>query len=428
MRVSLYEKPPLMENVDGGTQTSPAVETMAALADDDMMEAGCQVTPGLETTVRNTKNMTGAAAVAGEFLGDTEKPGLDTPDVSLNMKSSSAQVSSAAHFSLSTDKSQSLVTGSQIKDIVDSLHEEMMIDLPEENTETTADDNPLDITESGRKNPSPVTERRGEVDTDDDNVDHSVSRSHVDREESIIVEKEAGEEDHEDILYVDKSLEYLNLPSSSQVKNVPSSQERKELRQATLSRYLGAASSSTLSPLITPASSPPPQHVEPEKEKPRPRKIKAKETTIFPAKHIKFEYQRFSRYKLKADTEKMLVETSEDFMQQCLQRMSKFADERGADKIHLCDIKRMMVECGFVKREEDDPKKREFYCEIREIARESLAQELIPCDKGAGVVYPPKDCWELKGGRRRTQSKSSSSLGSNKKKKADTMRRFKVRI
>ena len=77
---------------------------------------------------------------------------------------------------------------------------------------------------------------------------------------------------------------------------------------------------------------------------------------------------------------------------------------------------------------DDKDFQRAFYCEIREIARDSLAQELIPCDKGAGVVYPPKDCWELKGGRRRTQSKSSSSLGSNKKKKADTMRRFKVRI
>ena len=52
-------------------------------------------------------------------------------------------------------------------------------------------------------------------------------------------------------------------------------------------------------------------------EKPKPRaKPRKKEDPklIFPAKQVKFEYQRFSRYKLKAESESTLVKASQDFL------------------------------------------------------------------------------------------------------------------
>merc|ERR1711874_51228 len=101
------------------------------------------------------------------------------------------------------------------------------------------------------------------------------------------------------------------------------------------------------SPLISPLDSP---QKEKPKQKPKPRATSSKKIDsklIFPAKQVKFEYQRFSRYKLKADAERTLVKGSEDFLKEALRRMSDFAGERGAESIPLCDIRRMMVECGF---------------------------------------------------------------------------------
>ena len=101
---------------------------------------------------------------------------------------------------------------------------------------------------------------------------------------------------------------------------------------------------------------------------------------------MKFEYQRFSRYKLKADAERTLVKGSEDFLKEALRRMSDFAGERGAESIHLCDVRRMMVECGFVPDKDKDPKDRHFYQTIHQIARYEQVEELIPCNRGPGVL------------------------------------------
>ena len=207
------------------------------------------------------------------------------------------------------------------------------------------------------------------------------------------------------------------------------------MRQATLTRYLGtrdpaASPLAGSTPVISPANKPPPQS---EKPKPKqPRKPKAQPKSVFPAKNIKFEYHRFSRYKLKPAADNALVASSEAFIKQCMEKMSGFAAERGAEKIHMCDIRRMMAECGFVKPEDEDPNNREFYYELREVAKDSQVAELIPCSKGAGVTYPPKDVWDIKGGKQKAKVqpvKSGASIGSGKgSKKADKIRRLKVKL
>ena len=99
------------------------------------------------------------------------------------------------------------------------------------------------------------------------------------------------------------------------------------------------------------------------------------------------------------------------------------------------------MECGFVPDKDKDPKDRHFYQAIHQIARYEQVEELIPCNRGPGVlevgnfvnfyfmllgeIYPPLDCWELKGGRKRKSGTSSTKLG-GKVKKADKVRRFKV--
>merc|ERR1711874_391207 len=91
--------------------------------------------------------------------------------------------------------------------------------------------------------------------------------------------------------------------------------------------------------------------------------------------------------------------------------------ERGAANIHLCDIKRMMEQCGFVPSQEQDPHLRYFHEAIRDIARLEHVEELIPCNLGRGEIYPPKDCWEEKGGKKKKSRKA----------KADKVKRLKGR-
>merc|ERR1712029_721957 len=105
-------------------------------------------------------------------------------------------------------------------------------------------------------------------------------------------------------------------------------------------------------------------------------------------------------------------------------RMSEFADERGAEKIHLCDIKRMMVECGFIKDPANDPNDYSFYQDLRDIARDSHVKELIPVNKGTGKIYPPEDIWDVKGGKSKPKSRSSS--GNLQTKSSSSVGRTKV--
>ena len=210
------------------------------------------------------------------------------------------------------------------------------------------------------------------------------------------------------------SRDVQNLPETSSSKVQPSSGEVRDLRQARLTRCLGIQDSA--SPLISPLNSPEKEKV---LEKPKPRaKPRKKEDPklIFPAKQVKFEYQRFSRYKLKAESESTLVKASQDFLKEALQRMSRWAGERGVNNIHLCDIKRMMEQCGFVPNQEQDPHLRVFHETIRDIGRQEHVEELIPCNLGRGEIYPPKDCWEVTGEKKKRK----------RKPKADQVKRLKV--
>ena len=237
-------------------------------------------------------------------------------------------------------------------------------------------------------------------------------------EEEVEEELEKEAEEFAPATAAGSSLASLNLPEASSRKAPPSSREVRELRQATLTRYLGLQSSA--SPLVSPLNSP---EKEKEKvvEKAKPRqKAKKKEDPklIFPPKQVKFEFQRFSRYKLKAEAESALVKASQDFLTEALLRMSRWAEERGAANIQLSDIKKMMEQCGFVPSQQQDPHLRYFHEAIRDIGRREHVEELIPCNLGRGEIYPPKDCWEVKGGKKKKKSR---------KAKADKVKRLKVR-
>ena len=460
MRVSMHAKSvlPAEDFMEGGTQTSPGFGDQLEVPEENPgnMETGCQVTPGLEATDIGQRSTMSKSMPNKANSSSNEK------------RDTSSRNATVAGFSISTEESleKAAHRRSEINDIVNSLNEEVNIDLPagEENEDTL--ENGLDITSSGRKNPSPLVERRNEVEVDitvNETHDEEVDEDQAEDEESVagagpghvgklpqdvgsthlapdtaevVTEEEEEEEDNVDISApADRSLDYLQLPSPSQSKSLPSSQERREMRQATLTRYLGtrdpaASPLAGSTPAISPAKKPPPQA---EKPKPKqPRKPKAQPKSVFPAKNIKFEYHRFSRFKLKPAADNALVASSEAFIKQCMEKMSGFAAERGAEKIHMCDIKRMMAECGFVKPEEEDPNNRDFYYELREVAKDRQVAELIPCSKGAGVTYPPKDVWDIKGGKKKAKVqpvKSGASIGSGKgSKKADKVRRLKVKL
>ena len=450
MRLSVYDKTRdhPEDGKDGGTQTSPEVFLLPEEIPVNH-EAGCQVTPGLDAENHRPK-----------VLGDLSLPVGHT---TISQQQLSSRNATVAGFSVSNDESHeradkrrsevneiinSLTNLSgameQSDNLMNSLTEEVNIDLKENEEDLENIEEELDITASGRRNPSPVIERRNEVDInvsavsvaengneveeEDVLINRSESRVINDVREDEIEQSDEYDQDDEGNGDRDQSLDYLRLPDASQVKSIPSSQERKEMRQATLSKYLGVNDATSLSPLNTPQVSPNKTKEQMPKVK-ATKRLKAKETSLIPAKNIKFEYQRFSRYKVKPDAEKTLVGASNEFLNKAMKRMSVFAAERGAVKIHMCDIKRMMVECGFVKPAEEDPTGREFTCELREIARDSQIKELIPMNKGVGKIYPPRDLWDIKGGKKSkivTPVPSASSVGGGKKVKADKVRRFKV--
>lgn len=451
MRLSVYDKTRdhPEDGKDGGTQTSPEVFLLPEEIPVNH-EAGCQVTPSLDAENHRPK-----------VLGDVSLPVGHT---TISQQQLSSRNATFNGFSVSNEESReradkrrsevneiinSLTNLSgareQSDNLMNSLTEEVNIDLKENEGDLENIEAELDITASGRRNPSPVIERRSEVDINASAVSVAENGNEVEDEEDVQINRtearvindlgedeieQADEYDQDDEGNGDRdqSLDYLRLPDASQVKSIPSSQERKEMRQATLSKYLGVNDATSLSPLTTPQVSPKKTKEQMPKAKPTKR-LKAKDTSLIPAKNIKFEYQRFSRYKVKPDAEKTLVSASNEFLNRAMKRMSVFAAERGAVKIHMCDIKRMMVECGFVKPAEEDPTGREFTCELREIARDSQIKELIPMNKGLGNIYPPRDLWDIKGGKKSKNVApvpSASSVGGGKKVKADKVRRFKV--
>ena len=233
---------------------------------------------------------------------------------------------------------------------------------------------------------------------------------------------------------------------------LPDSSARKAMRHANLERYLGMADVTVdgrgLTNIFTPESSP--------REAKVVKKVKkAKEPikTTFPAKKTLQQFNRFSRYKLKKEAEDLVLEASEDFMEIAMARLEQLRVARGDTKIHLCDIRKYMTECGFLLPVEEDFMDIRLFEQIRELhyCDEELQYELIPMRRLSvfkeiycfypsittlrvmGRVYPPEDIWREPDLGSRKVSKSNkarrSSLTSKKKglKKADSARRLKVR-
>jgi len=282
----------------------------------------------------------------------------------------------------------------------------------------------------------------------DELVDDTPAESPENTEDNCSDDEEIVEEG--DDIRVEKECHQTNIvcpPISApirpmlepEVRVLPNSKERKEMRQATLVRYLGIQDTTArqgLETLLTPQQT---KKRVVASNKPKP--VKEKPKTYFPAKNVKFDFNRFSRFKLKKDAEGILMDASQDFMDMAMARLSDIAEKRGADRIHLCDIRRLFGECGYVKPVEEDPNNRHFYSLLREVCREDLVRELIPCNMGDGTVYPPEDIWQEKGGKKKGAKPSTSkaslasgsrvSLGvsegrSSTAKKADKVKRFKV--
>jgi len=191
------------------------------------------------------------------------------------------------------------------------------------------------------------------------------------------------------------------LPSVD-TRTLPSNTERKAMRQATIARYFGngnATGSLGLSKLLSPVEGKENQKKEaaPVKKKTAPKKkLKG---PVFPLKNVKFEYHRFSRFKVKKEAESSLMDASTAFVDLLLsQEVSSIAKQRGASKIELCDQRRFAGEWGPFKIQtvEEDPSNKEFFPFVRNLVREELAAKLIPCHVGRGKVDPPEDIWDEK--------------------------------
>merc|ERR1712059_36418 len=216
-----------------------------------------------------------------------------------------------------------------------------------------------------------------------------------------------GDDDRED--------EELLVPESSQ-RYLPSTSERKKIRQGNLNRYLGIQDKTSqlgLSALMPPPAPAVKKSVAAEKKAKKTPKVPK---TVFPSKVIKFEFNRFSRYKVKKDAECVLEDASQDFIEMAMNRLTVVAMARGATKIHLCDIRQVMGESGFLKRVEEDPRNQWLFLTLRQLVREDLFDELIPRTRGPGRVHPPKDCWEERGGI----DKNAASISPDKKGKSSS--------
>merc|ERR1719195_594338 len=182
MRVSMHAKSvlPAEDFMEGGTQTSPGFGDQLEVPEENPgnMETGCQVTPGLEATDIAQRSMMSKSMPNKANASSNEK------------RDTSSRNATVAGFSISTEESleKAAHRRSEIKDIVNSLNEEVNIDLPagEENEDTL--ENGLDITSSGRKNPSPLVERRNEVEVDitvNETHDEEVDEDQAEDEKSV---------------------------------------------------------------------------------------------------------------------------------------------------------------------------------------------------------------------------------------------------
>eukprot|EP00090_Calanus_glacialis_P011360 TRINITY_DN19777_c0_g1_i1.p1 TRINITY_DN19777_c0_g1~~TRINITY_DN19777_c0_g1_i1.p1 ORF type:complete len:759 (+),score=285.43 TRINITY_DN19777_c0_g1_i1:137-2278(+) len=379
------------------------------LAEDIVTEASEEAVDPVD----NEKEKSDIAAASGtdDSIEDVDN---DIGDIVKNISANIGNEESRDHFEENNDNQEwafPQYNQEKTQELINSFAE---VDIDEEDESEHDSSGVPELNITGRKNPSPVLERRPEVDveSDEDDLDEN--------EDGVESDNEPEAEPHNSDLDTPAPTMPTHSPNTSGPVNrpapvlpdervLPSSKERKEMRQATLARYLGIQDSTArqgLDTLLTPQQ--PKKRVSPPA---KPKVVKTGPKTTFPVKNIKFEYNRFSRFKVKKDAEQILTEASQDFMELAMSRLSDLAKERGAEKIHLCDIRRLMGECGFVKLVEEDPVNRYLNSTLREVVREDLVRELIPCSVGDGTVYPPADCWKEKGGKK-SGKKASGGLKS----------------
>merc|ERR1719167_1295168 len=422
----------LQEVAEQGSQMTPVVEqvvenhtgrlSMMAKAN----ETGVQVTPGLgEPHLEQTR----AEAVGQE----------DEHEIDGNIAEELDDDEGVAQMEKGIDEAlvdEEIATKQVAKrgDVVEHLVEERldrvdMEEVAEEGDIETADEE--DEEEEAEADQGPTSEQGNmEVGSDQDN-------NEGDYEEEDDFEENGEEVETRDASQaqgtVDISQAELEMPPPGEHRFLPDSSARKAMRHANLERYLGMADVKVdgrgLTNIFTPESSP--------REAKVVKKVKkAKEPikTTFPAKKTLQQFNRFSRYKLKKEAEDLVLEASEDFMEIAMARLEQLRVARGDTKIHLCDIRKYMTECGSLLPVEEDFMDIRLFEQIRELhyCDEELQYELIPMRRVMGRVYPPEDIWREPDLGSRKVSKSNkarrSSLTSKKKglKKADSARRLKV--
>ena len=251
---------------------------------------------------------------------------------------------------------------------------------------------------------------------EDLNIDNINEHDMRGQEEGMLGPKAISEENDGDVT---KAIPILVT------KNAPTNAERKQLRQVTIARYLGTANFTESLGLSRLLSAEDGKKNERKVSKTSKKKIsrKKKETTlVFPLRNVKFEYQRFSRFKVKKEAESILAEASAAFVNLVLsEEVSHIAAQRGSSKIELCDQRRFLGEWGpfNIPTVEDDLANKNFFPFVRNLVREELAAKLIPCHVGRGIVDPPADIWNE---NREKQTKPTVRTLSS------MIKRFKVRF
>merc|ERR1719341_1781145 len=195
MRLSTYNKTfgHPEDVIDGGTQTSPMV--LPPEENPVNHEAECQVTPGIDATNPPPKVIGDMSLPVGHTSGSQEQLSSRNAtiagfSVSNEESSERAEKRRSAVNEIINSLNHSL--REKAEDLMNSLTEEVDIDLKENEGHLENIEKELDITLSGRRNPSPVIERRNEVDI---NVSAVSYTENEDGEEGEIIENAKREED-----------------------------------------------------------------------------------------------------------------------------------------------------------------------------------------------------------------------------------------
>jgi hypothetical protein len=116
----------------------------------------------------------------------------------------------------------------------------------------------------------------------------------------------------------------------------------------------------------------------------RPMKPKKSE----PVKLTMHRFNRFSRFKVTKEAEHLIPGMNKVFIDLAMARPKQIAEDRGANKIALCDIRDYMTECGFLPSAENDPRDLHLMGAIRELDSVENQLELIPmCRSVTNMIF-----------------------------------------